>query len=221
MNYLSPSMLSIDFGNIEENIRKTVSSGADYIHVDVMDGLFVPNISFGPPVIKYVKKAAGDTPLDVHLMIQKPERYIDVFKKAGADILTIHYESTDDPAQVLRSIRDAGMSAGISIKPATPVSVLGDLIDLADMVLIMSVEPGFGGQSFIEGTYDKLRETKKLINGAGLKCDIEVDGGVNLDNLQAILDAGANVIVAGSSIFKNDIEKNVRDFKKILDRDIS
>ena len=146
MNKLSPSMLSIDFGNIEENIKKVKDAGADYIHVDVMDGSFVPNISFGPPVIEYVKKAAGDMPLDVHLMIDRPERYIDAFKKCGADILTIHYESTEDVHETIRLIREAGMKVGLSIKPATPVSVLKDYISEVDMILIMSVEPGFGGQ---------------------------------------------------------------------------
>ncbi|MBQ6231000.1 MAG: ribulose-phosphate 3-epimerase [Eubacterium sp.] len=216
MNKLSPSMLSIDFGNIEENIKKVRDAGSDYIHVDVMDGVFVPNISFGPPVIQYVKKAAGDMPLDVHLMIVEPERYVDAFKKSGADLLTIHYESTKDVRAVVKLIKDAGMKAGVSIKPATPVSVLKGLLGEIDMVLIMSVEPGFGGQSFIEETYEKLREVKALIKAEGAGCDVEVDGGVSLDNLEQILEAGANVIVAGSAIFKNDIEKNVKMFKDIM-----
>ncbi len=216
MNKLSPSMLSIDFGNIEENIKKVKDAGADYIHVDVMDGSFVPNISFGPPVIEYVKKAAGDMPLDVHLMIDRPERYIDAFKKCGADILTIHYESTEDVHETIRLIREAGMKVGLSIKPATPVSVLKDYISEVDMILIMSVEPGFGGQSFMDVAYDKLRKTKALVMDAGVNCDIEVDGGVSLQNLESILEAGANVIVAGSAIFKNDIAKNVKDFRSIM-----
>ncbi len=219
MNYLSPSMLSIDFGNIEENIKRVVSAGTDYIHVDVMDGMFVPNISFGPPVIDYVKKAAGDTPLDVHLMIEKPERYVDVFKKSGADMLTIHYESTDDVAAVVKKIKEAGMEVGVALKPATPVEVLADVIDELDMVLIMSVEPGFGGQSFMDIAYEKLAETKKLAEERKLNCKIEVDGGITLGNLKKVLDAGANVIVAGSAIFKNDIEKNIADFKEIMDAD--
>ena len=219
MNYLSPSMLSIDFGNIEENIKRVVSAGTDYIHVDVMDGMFVPNISFGPPVIDYVKKAAGDTPLDVHLMIEKPERYVDVFKKSGADMLTVHYESTDDVAAVVKQIKEAGMEVGVALKPATPVEVLADVIDELDMVLIMSVEPGFGGQSFMDIAYEKLAETKKLVEERKLNCKIEVDGGITLGNLKKVLDAGANVIVAGSAIFKNDIEKNIADFKEIMDAD--
>ena len=219
MNYLSPSMLSIDFGNIEENIKRVVSAGTDYIHVDVMDGMFVPNISFGPPVIDYVKKAAGDTPLDVHLMIEKPERYVDVFKKSGADMLTIHYESTDDIVAVVKQIKEAGMEVGVALKPATPVEVLADVIDELDMVLIMSVEPGFGGQSFMDIAYEKLAETKKLVEERKLNCKIEVDGGITLGNLKKVLDAGANVIVAGSAIFKNDIEKNIADFKEIMDAD--
>ena len=217
MNYLSPSMLSIDFGNIEKNIKRAVEAGTDYIHVDVMDGLFVPNISFGPPVITYVRKAAGDTVLDVHLMIQKPERYVDVFKGAGADILTIHYESTDDVKTVIRQIKDAGMAVGVAIKPATPVSVLEDIVRELDMILVMSVEPGFGGQSFIEETYDKIAQAREMVNRLNPKCNIEVDGGITLDNLRRVLDAGANVIVAGSAIFNKDIEKNIADFKSIMD----
>ncbi len=217
MNYLSPSMLSIDFGNVENSIKRVVSAGTDYIHVDVMDGLFVPNISFGPPVISYVKKAAGDTILDVHLMIHKPERYVDVFKEVGADILTIHYESTDDVKGTIRLIKDAGMAVGVALKPATPVSVLEDIIDELDMVLVMSVEPGFGGQSFIEESYERIREARRLVDARNPECNIEVDGGIGLDNLKRVLDAGANVIVAGSAIFKNDIEKNIADFKRIMD----
>lgn len=217
MNYLSPSMLSIDFGNVENSIKRVVSAGTDYIHVDVMDGLFVPNISFGPPVIRYVKKAAGDTILDVHLMIHKPERYVDVFKEVGADILTIHYESTDDVKGTIRLIKDAGMAVGVALKPATPVSVLEDIIDELDMVLVMSVEPGFGGQSFIEESYERIREARRLVDARNPECNIEVDGGIGLDNLKRVLDAGANVIVAGSAIFKNDIEKNIADFKRIMD----
>ena len=217
MNYLSPSMLSIDFGNVENSIKRVVSAGTDYIHVDVMDGLFVPNISFGPPVISYVKKAAGDTILDVHLMIHKPERYVDVFKEVGADILTIHYESTDDVKGTIRLIKDAGMAVGVALKPATPVSVLEDIIDELDMVLVMSVEPGFGGQSFIEESYERIREARRLVDAKNPECNIEVDGGIGLDNLKRVLDAGANVIVAGSAIFKNDIEKNIADFKRIMD----
>ena len=217
MNYLSPSMLSIDFGNVENSIKRVVSAGTDYIHVDVMDGLFVPNISFGPPVISYVKKAAGDTILDVHLMIHKPERYVDVFKEVGADILTIHYESTDDVKGTIRLIKDAGMAVGVALKPATPVSVLKDIIDELDMVLVMSVEPGFGGQSFIEESYERIREARRLVDARNPECNIEVDGGIGLDNLKRVLDAGANVIVAGSAIFKNDIEKNIADFKRIMD----
>lgn len=217
MNYLSPSMLSIDFGNVENSIKRVVFAGTDYIHVDVMDGLFVPNISFGPPVISYVKKAAGDTILDVHLMIHKPERYVDVFKEVGADILTIHYESTDDVKGTIRLIKDAGMAVGVALKPATPVSVLEDIIDELDMVLVMSVEPGFGGQSFIEESYERIREARRLVDARNPECNIEVDGGIGLDNLKRVLDAGANVIVAGSAIFKNDIEKNIADFKRIMD----
>ncbi|MBR0515453.1 MAG: ribulose-phosphate 3-epimerase [Eubacterium sp.] len=216
MNKLAPSMLSIDFGNIERDIRHCVNAKADYIHVDVMDGLFVPNISFGPPVIKYVKKAAENVPLDVHLMIEAPERYIDEFKKAGADILTIHYESTKDVRKTVELIKAAGMKAGVAIKPKTPVSVLRELLPELDMALIMSVEPGFGGQSFIPESFDKIRELRAMIEEINPLCDLEVDGGIKEDNLKDVLDAGANVIVAGSAIFSNDIEANTEKFLKIM-----
>lgn len=216
MNKLAPSMLSIDFGNIERDIRHCVNAKADYIHVDVMDGLFVPNISFGPPVIKYVKKAAENVPLDVHLMIEAPERYIDEFKKAGADILTIHYESTKDVRKTVELIKAAGMKAGVAIKPKTPVSVLRELLHELDMALIMSVEPGFGGQSFIPESFDKIRELRAMIEEINPLCDLEVDGGIKEDNLKDVLDAGANVIVAGSAIFSNDIEANTEKFLKIM-----
>lgn len=216
MNKLAPSMLSIDFGNIERDIRHCVNAKADYIHVDVMDGLFVPNISFGPPVIKYVKKAAENVPLDVHLMIEAPERYIDEFKKAGADILTIHYESTKDVRKTVELIKAAGMKAGVAIKPKTSVSVLRELLPELDMALIMSVEPGFGGQSFIPESFDKIRELRAMIEEINPLCDLEVDGGIKEDNLKDVLDAGANVIVAGSAIFSNDIEANTEKFLKIM-----
>ena len=216
MNKLAPSMLSIDFGNIERDIRHCVNAKADYIHVDIMDGLFVPNISFGPPVIKYVKKAAENVPLDVHLMIEAPERYIDEFKKAGADILTIHYESTKDVRKTVELIKAAGMKAGVAIKPKTPVSVLRELLPELDMALIMSVEPGFGGQSFIPESFDKIRELRAMIEEINPLCDLEVDGGIKEDNLKDVLDAGANVIVAGSAIFSNDIEANTEKFLKIM-----
>ena len=216
MNKLAPSMLSIDFGNIERDIRHCVNAKADYIHVDVMDGLFVPNISFGPPVIKYVKKAAENVPLDVHLMIEAPERYIDEFKKTGADILTIHYESTKDVRKTVGLIKAAGMKAGVAIKPKTPVSVLRELLPELDMALIMSVEPGFGGQSFIPESFDKIRELRAMIEEINPLCDLEVDGGIKEDNLKDVLDAGANVIVAGSAIFSNDIEANTEKFLKIM-----
>ncbi|MCR5148396.1 MAG: ribulose-phosphate 3-epimerase [Eubacterium sp.] len=216
MNKLAPSMLSIDFGNIERDIRLCLEAGTDYIHVDVMDGIFVPNISFGPPVIKYVKKAAEDTPLDVHLMIEKPERYIEEFKKAGADIITFHYESTEDPLKVVKMIKNEGLKAGVAVKPKTPVSVLEGMLPELDMALVMSVEPGFGGQSFIEGSLEKISELRKMIENINPECDLEVDGGIKADNLSEVLQAGANVIVAGSAIFSGDIKKNVIDFLRVM-----
>lgn len=203
MNHLiAPSMLSADFANLKSDIEMLNSSAADWFHLDVMDGVFVPNISFGMPVIKSIKKLATK-PLDVHLMIVNPDKFIEDFKKAGADILTVHYEACPHLHRTVQAIKANGMKAGVSLNPHTPVAVLEDSILDLDLVLIMSVNPGFGGQSFIENTYKKIIQIKDLILKSGSKALIEIDGGVNNQNAPKLLAAGADVLVAGSFIFKS------------------
>ena len=215
MMILSPSLLSVDFGNIADGIEMIDKAGAQYVHLDVMDGAFVPNISFGAPVIKGIRNTT-DRVFDVHLMIEEPARYLNDFKDAGADIVTVHAESCRHLHSTIMQIKALGMKAGVALNPATPVSVLDYILQDIDMVLVMSVNPGFGGQSFIPSSLDKIREVKKLIDDRELNVDIEVDGGVKLENLKEVLAAGANVIVAGSAIFKGDITKNVEDFLEVF-----
>lgn len=200
---IAPSLLSADFGNLQRDIEMLNQSECDWLHVDVMDGLFVPNISFGQPVIKHIKKHARK-PLDVHLMITDPGRYVADFKEAGADILTVHYEACIHLDRVLHAIKDAGMKAGVVLNPATSVSLLEDIVQLCDVVLLMSVNPGFGGQKFIENTYNKVRQLQELCQRKNPACLIEVDGGVNLDNAPKLVAAGAHVLVAGNSVFKSE-----------------
>jgi ribulose-phosphate 3-epimerase len=200
---IAPSVLSADFANLERDIRMINESEADWFHVDVMDGVFVPNISFGMPVIKAMKKHATK-PLDVHLMIVNPERYISEFRDAGADILTVHYEACTHLHRTVQSIQQAGMKAGVAINPHTPVQLLEDLICDLDLVLVMSVNPGFGGQSFIERTYQKLRYLREIIAENQASCLVEVDGGVNQNNAHLLAHAGAHVLVAGNYVFSHN-----------------
>ena len=199
---IAPSVLAADFANLQRDIEMVNNSQADWFHIDVMDGHFVPNISYGMPVIEAIKKHATK-PLDVHLMIEKPERYIEVFKQVGADIITVHYESTVHLHRTLRQIKDAGCKAGVVLNLSTPVSVLEDILPDCYMVLLMSINPGFGGQKFEEITIEKVKKLRKMIDDRSVDTLIEIDGGVNQETGQRLIDAGANVLVAGSYVFGN------------------
>ena len=197
---ISPSMLSADFGNLERDTKMIDRSAAEWVHIDVMDGVFVPNISFGFPVMKPIRKATNKV-LDVHLMIVEPEKYVRRFVEAGADYVTFHYEATDDIEGCIKAIREAGAKVGISIKPATNAAALTDILSKVDLVLVMSVEPGFGGQSFIDGSLDKIRDLAKMRQEQGLDFIIEVDGGISAKNAAEVFNAGAEALVAGSAVF--------------------
>ena len=197
---ISPSLLSANFCNLEKDIEMLNNSQADWLHVDVMDGVFVPNISFGQPIIKHIKKIAKK-PLDVHLMIVEPDKFFEDYKNCGADIITVHYEACTHLHRSLSKIRQLGMKAGVVLNPHTPVCVLEDIIEMCDLVLLMSVNPGFGGQSFIENTYSKIKTLKQLIEKKNPNCLIEVDGGVNTANYKKLIEAGADVLVAGNAVF--------------------
>lgn len=213
MKMISPSLLSADFGNLQRDIEMLNASECDWLHVDVMDGLFVPNISFGQPIVKHIKKHA-QKPLDVHLMIMDPGRYIADFREAGADILTVHYEACTHLDRTIHAIHDAGMKAGVVLNPASPVSLLEDIVQECDIVLLMSVNPGFGGQKFIENTYGKVRQLRQLCDRKNPQCLIEVDGGVNLQNAHLLFEAGADVLVAGNAVFKSDNpQQTIHDLK--------
>ncbi len=212
---VAPSILSADFGNLQSDVEMLNRSQADWIHVDVMDGVFVPNISFGFPVLKYLKKVATK-PLDVHLMIVQPEHYFEAFKKSGADVLTIHLEASTHLHRSIQAIKALGMKAGVSLNPHTNVDLLEDILPELDLVLIMSVNPGYGGQKFIENSFRKISKLRSMIEDAGSKTIIEVDGGVNLKNAPQLLEAGANALVAGNTVFGSDNpEETIRLLKSI------
>lgn len=210
-NYLSPSILSADFAHLGEDIKRAEAAGTPYLHYDVMDGMFVPSISFGMPVIKSIRSCT-DKVFDVHMMVEEPGRYAEDMKKAGADLLCVHQEACCHLDRTINQIKDLGMKVGVALNPATPIETLDCVLSQVDMVLIMSVNPGFGGQKFIPYTLDKVRRLREKIDARGLNVDIQVDGGVGLGNVKDVLTAGANIVVAGSAVFGGDAAANVRAF---------
>lgn len=214
-NLLSPSLLAADFSRLAEDIRNVEEAGAQYLHLDVMDGAFVPSISFGMPVIQSLRKSSNMT-FDVHLMIEDPDRYLDEFAAIGADILTVHAEACTHLDRTIQKIHQLGKKAGVALNPATPLSVIEWVLPEVDMVLLMSVNPGFGGQKYIPYVTDKIRALRAMVDERRLETDIEVDGGVSLANVSSVLEAGANVMVAGSAVFRGDAAENVKAFLEKL-----
>ena len=216
MNYvLSPSILAADFKVLGQEMKKTEENGAAYIHFDVMDGMFVPSISFGMPVLASIHDATEHF-MDAHLMVQEPIRYVEAFQKAGADYVTVHLEACEDVKTTLDKIHACGMKAGLAVNPETDVKELVPYLEDVEMILIMSVHPGFGGQKFIPESLDKIREVRAMLNEKNLETDIQVDGGIYVENVREVLDAGANVIVAGSAVFRGDAGENTAKFMEIL-----
>ncbi len=213
---LSPSILSADFAKLGDDVKRAADAGAQWIHIDVMDGSFVPNISFGFPVIKAIRSVT-DKVFDVHLMIEEPGRYIGEFAECGADLITLHVESTKHLHRAIQQVKAAGCKVGVSLNPATPLSALDYILDEIDMVLIMTVNPGYGGQAYIDGMDQKIRDLRKIATDRGLDLDIQVDGGVTADNIAHIKACGANIFVAGSAVFNGDIEANVKKLRKTME----
>lgn len=217
MALLSPSLLSANFANLEEEIKKIEKGGADYIHLDVMDGKYVPNISFGMPVIKSIKEVT-ELPFDVHLMIENPENYVEDFYKAGADIITVHYEATTHVHRTIQLIKSFGIKAGISLNPGTSEDVLKYIIDDLDLILVMSVNPGFGGQSFIPSSHEKIKNIRRMIDESNRDILLEVDGGIKLSNVKEVINSGANMVVVGSDIYKaEDVVGQTKKFKSLIE----
>ncbi len=215
MYILAPSVLAADFSKLGEEVKTVAEAGAKYIHLDVMDGAFVPSISFGMPVIEKLRGCTNAI-FDVHMMVEEPGRYVQDMKKAGADIICVHQEACVHLDRTINQIKEAGCKAAVALNPATPVETLSCILDQADMFLIMSVNPGFGGQKFIPYTVEKIKKLRKMLDDAGLKSDIQVDGGVSAANVRELIEAGANVFVAGSAVFKQDAAANTKEFLEIF-----